>query len=99
MAQSFIYEQSYRLTGWYDDAGLSKAAWWDQDIVDPVIPLYTAVVTSMFIDPDTFYVTPPITIEVFPAIYEDPDEFYRPMSARALRQSAQMLKNEIRRTR
>lgn len=98
MAQSFIYEQHYRPTGWFDDGGLSKAAWWDHDIVDPVIPLYTAK-PAFFADPDTFYVTPPVTITAFPARYDDPDEFFRPMSARVLVQSNQMLRNEVRRIR
>src|SRR5215510_10952126 len=75
---------------WWDASGRTAVAWFDKDLVeDP--PLTLAILTaSIFLDSDTFFQVPRITVEVFASLYLDPDALFVPMSARALGAPDQM---------
>lgn len=95
----YAYEPEYYPAGWWDDSGRTAVAWFDQDLVeDP--PLTLAILTAgIFLDSDTIFQVPRITVEVFASLYLDPDLMFVPASARALGAPDQMLKNEVRRVR
>jgi len=109
MALRFVYEQAYAwatpfppptqgMYGWWDDSGISVGSWFDEALTDTPIILYY-VLPSFHTDPDTIYPIKKVSVWCFPALYVDPDIFFRPMSARLMIQSHQMLKNEVRRIR
>ena len=96
---NYVYEPQYLLTGWVDDSGMSMDSWFDQDVAGAVIQLAVIEMLDVFLDPDTFFQPPPITVEVMPTLFLDPDDFFHPMRTAALNQTDQMLRNEVRRVR
>lgn len=108
MAFIYVYEQDVIPNGWPDDGGggMTMPSWFDHDVADDhIIPL-GILEPTFFAESDRFYVgtdpdhpMPPLTTEITAGFFVEQDVFFQPMSARALRLPAQMLRNEIRRVR
>jgi hypothetical protein len=100
MALFYLYEPDYQTYGFFDDDGLTNVSWWDRDLASTFIPLFVLgggddAGISFLVDPDVFFVTQPTEIHAFPGFFANENIFYVPMSAMALTQPDQMLKNEI----
>lgn len=99
MAYTYVYEESYFASGWFD--GKTLPQWFDRDItsLNGVIIQLDFLQPGVFHDPDVIYAPDPLTIITFPGFFVDPDVFFVPMSARALDAPDKALKNEIIRVR
>jgi hypothetical protein len=93
-----VYEPQYKLSGWFDDSGMAMDSWFDRDLTGTIIALVRAE-PILLVNPNVFYVLPPLTVEVLPAFFVNRSTFFGPMSVRALTQPDQMIRNEVRRLR
>jgi hypothetical protein len=98
MATKIVYEPQLVLSGWFDDGGMSTVSWLDRDLAGSVIALVRAE-PSMFVNVNTLYTPPPLTVEVLPEFFVNENVFFHPMSVRLLNRPSQMIKNEVRRVR
>jgi hypothetical protein len=98
MATTIVYEPQYKLSGWFDDGGLSPVSWFDRDLAGTIIPLVRAE-PIFFVNQNTIYAPPPLTVEILPALFVNQSTFFSPTGVRTLIRPDQMLKNEVRRLR
>jgi hypothetical protein len=98
MALTIVYEPQYKLSGWFDDGGMSMDSWFDRILAGTIIALVQAEL-MLWHNPNAFFVPPPITVEVLPTAFENRQTFFAPLSVRTLTQPDQMIKNEVRRLR
>lgn len=109
---TIVYVPEYSDTGWFDNDGFRMLSWFNRDLTDDA-PITLNILEPVFLDdPDLIILlqgdgTPygdielpaGITVELTAALFDDPDTFFTPIAIRALKQSDQMLKNEVRRIR
>ena len=105
MAIHYVYEPQFSYAGWFDDSGRTNASWFDRDLIEldasgvPGEPDHPKTLNffqmPFYDDPDLYFVTPPITVVVFPGLFLDPDLIFSPVSMRPLFPSDDMLKNEV----
>jgi hypothetical protein len=98
MATTIVYEPQYKLSGWFDDGGMSMVSWFDRDLAGTIIALVRAE-PIFFVNQNVIFTPPPITVEVLPGFFVNENIFFHPMSVRMISRPDQMIKNEVRRIR
>jgi hypothetical protein len=77
-----IYEPYYRIEGWFDDAAIMRAAWFDRDQADtPTIATQT-LLASLYTDADAFFAPAALaSYPLLPALVASDDAIYAPATA------------------
>jgi hypothetical protein len=100
MAILKLYENefAYNKYGWFDGE-FTIPGWVDHEWGDSNPILLATADAGIFLDDDTFFQPPPITVIVLPALFDDGDLIFNPVAIRKLDPPDMYLKNEVRRIR